>query len=404
MKFKYQARNKNGELQVGYVEASNKNEAVKILTDHGLFVLSIENEKSGGLKGGFAKIIYRVKAKDLMIFTRQLATLIESEIPLNDALNSIIRQTKNPTLKEVTFQIMQDVESGLSFSQALGKRRPVFSDFYISMIRSAEVTGRLEEATEFLADYMEKEAEWHAKLINALIYPAVLLSMFIIVAGIMVVSVFPKLAPVFEESNVQLPWATKLILNSGNIIINWWWIILAVIVLVIFMIYDYFNSKEGKVVASQLLLVSPVFGKLFKKVYITRFARSFSVLIKGGIPMTQAIEIAADTIGNEVYREILFRISQGVREGAMFSKLLSNEVKYFPIMVGQMVAVGETTGRLEQMMTKVASFYDEEVNSMMDNLGELIQPLLILIIGVMVGVLFASILLPIYNLAQSFNI
>jgi type IV pilus assembly protein PilC len=155
---------------------------------------------------------------------------------------------------------------------------------------------------------------------------------------------------------------------------------------------------------SQFILVMPVFGTLFKKIYITRFARSFGVLIKGGIPMTQAIEIAADTIGNVIYRELLSAIAQGVREGAMFSQLLVQETKYFPVMVGQMAAVGESTGRLEQMMGRVASFYDEEINDTMANLGELIQPMLILVIGLLVGLLFASILLPIYNLAQSFQI
>ena len=404
MKFKYQARNQSGGLQMGYVNAPDKNTAMKILTDHNLFILSIESEKTNNIQRKLLGFLYRVKSKDLMIFTRQLATLVESEIPLSDSLNSLYRQITNPTLKEATFQIIQDVESGLSLSQALEKRRPIFSDFYISMIRSAEVTGKLEETMKFLADYMEKEAKWHAKVVNALIYPAVLLGLFVIVAGIMIVSVFPNLVPVFEESGTSLPWTTKIILGMGNFLVNWWWLAGIIIVALMFIIYDYFSSKEGKAVGGQILLMTPVFGKLFKKMYITRFAQSFSVLIKGGIPMTQAIEIAADTIGNQVYKELLDHIAQGVREGAVFSKLLAKEVKYFPVMVGQMAAVGETTGRLEQMMSKISEFYDEEVNDMMANLGELIQPVLILVIGLLVGVLFASILMPIYNLAQTFKV
>jgi type IV pilus assembly protein PilC len=404
VKFQYQARNQQGQLQVGNVEAPDKKAAVQILTGHNLYVLSIESAKQQSISERVVRAFNRVKAKDLMVFTRQLATLIESEMPLDNALQSLYRQTKNTLLKESIFGIIQDIESGLSLSQALERQKPIFSEFYVSMIRSAEVTGRLEEAMQFLADYMEKEAQWRSKMVSALIYPIILLALFIVVALVMVVVVFPKIAPVFQESGVELPFITTALLSSGQFILQWWWVFVLVLIGFVFIAIDYLKSREGRAVMSQFILVMPVFGTLFKKIYITRFARSFGVLIKGGIPMTQAIEIAADTIGNVIYRELLSAIAQGVREGAMFSQLLVQETKYFPVMVGQMAAVGESTGRLEQMMGRVASFYDEEINDTMANLGELIQPMLILVIGLLVGLLFASILLPIYNLAQSFQI
>jgi len=404
MKFKYQARNKQGELQVGFVEAPSRDGAISVLTSHDLFVLSIEEQEKRGIRQELFRFLNRVKVKDLMIFTRQLATLIESQLPLDNALRTLYQQTTNLILKEATFQIVQDVESGLALSQALERQKPIFSDFYVSMIRSAEVTGHLEEAMVFLAGYIEKEAQWKSKITSAMIYPALLLGMFVIVSIVMVVVVFPKIAPVFEESGVALPFISRALLAGGNFILNWWWVVILVAAGVIFIAVDYFNSREGKAVGNQLVLSIPVIGELFRKMYIARFAQSLSVLVKGGIPLTQSIEIAGDTIGNVVYGEILSTVANGVREGALLSQLLLSYTKYFPIMVGQMTAVGETTGRIDEMMNKIAAFYETEVDDMMGNLSELLQPILILVIGVGVGLLFASILLPIYNLAQSFKI
>jgi len=403
-KFKYQARNKIGELQVGFVEGPSKEAAANILTSHELFILSIESTEKRNIAQSLFGFLSRVKIKDLMIFTRQLATLLESEMPLNGALQSLYQQTRNQTLKESVFQILQDVESGLSLSQALERQRPIFSDFYVSMVRSAEVTGRLEESMLFLASYLEREARWKGKIANAMIYPAVLLALFVIVAVVMIVVVFPKIQPVFQESNVALPFITQLLLGGGTFLLSWWWVVILIVAGVTFIVVDYFKTQEGKAVANQLILIAPVFGELFKKIYIARFAQSFSVLIKGGIPITQAIEIASSTIGNVVYAEVLKTVAEQVRGGALFSQLLSEYPKYFPIMISQMAAIGEMTGRVDEMMAKIADFYDNEVNDTMANLSELIQPILILVIGILIALLFASILLPIYNLAQSFKI
>lgn len=403
MKFKYQARNKFGEMQAGFVEAPSKDAAVNVLVGHELFVLTVESAEKKGFIEKIIEKFRRIRAKDIMIFTRQLATLMESQMPLDNALKALYQQTSSPLLKECIFQVEQDIESGLSLSQAFERQKPIFSDFYVSMIRSAEVTGKLEESMMFLASYIEREVEWKSKITGALIYPAVLLGMFVVVAGIMVVVVFPKITPVFQESGVDLPLVSKILLNSGMFIASWWWILAVVIAALAFAVIDYFNSNEGKAVWGQMILVIPVFGNLFRKIYIARFCQSLSVLIKGGIPINQAIEISADTIGNTVYKEILYSISSDVRGGALLSQLLLSNDKYFPPMVGQMTGVGETTGRLDEMMTKIADFYGKEVNSTMDNLSELIQPIMIVVIGILIALLFAAILLPIYSLTQSFK-
>ncbi len=400
MKFKYQARTKTGEMQVGYIESVDKPTALNTLANHELYVLSMEVILSK--KSNFLALFNRVRLKDVMVFTRQLATLVESELPLGKAMKILHDQTKNPALKEAVFQVFQDIESGLSLSQAMERQTAVFSEFYVNMIRSAEVTGGLEQALTFLAGYLEKEVQWKGKIFNAMIYPAVLVVLFVIVAGIMVVVVFPKIKPLFEESGAELPLVSKIVFGTGDFLVTKWWLVLFIIFIICYILYDYFKSPEGKQVGGQILLKLPIFGKMYQKMYIARFAQSFSILIKGGIPVAQAIEIAGDTIQNYVYKTLFQQMSQGVKEGAQFSELLLSYPREFPVMVGQMTAIGETTGRMDDMMVKISDFYEREVNSVVGTLSELLQPILLVVMGVFVGLLFASILLPIFNLAQSF--
>jgi type IV pilus assembly protein PilC len=386
------------------VESATREQAAATLTAHELFVLSIESAEKKGIRSSVFSFVNRVKQKDVMVFTRQLATLVESEVPLGDALHTLQKQITSPVLKEVAFQLSQDVESGLALSQALDKHRDVFSDFFVNMIRSAEVTGRLEQSFLFLADYLEKEGQWRSKITSALIYPIILLVLFAVVGGIMVAVVFPKIESVFIESNVDLPVFSKIVFSMGGFLISWWWVIVLGVAGALFIGIDYIRSNEGKAVMGDIILRLPIFGRLFQKIYITRFAQSFSVLIQGGIPITQAIEIAGDTIANVAYKDVFNRIANGVREGALFSQLLLAYPRLFPEMVGQMAAIGETTGRLDAIMLKIADFYGREADVMLSNLSELLQPVLVAVMGVLVAVLFASILTPIYNLAQSFTL
>ncbi len=402
MKFKYNARTKEGEMQVGFVDAASREGATNILTGHDLFVLSVESAERAPWYEGLTRFFTRIKVVDLMVFTRQFATLMESKVPLSNSLRSLYKQTSKPVLKEVIYEISGDVDGGLSLSQAMERQGSVFSDFYVSMIRSAEITGRLEEAMVFLADYLEKEVAWRSRIQNALIYPATVIILFIVVAGLMVTTVLPQIEPIFKESQVSLPLITTILLGAGNFAAKWWWAIILALLGLIVLLMDYFRSPEGKAVADELMIKLPVLGNLFKKIFVARFTESTSVLIKGGIPVTQAIEISGSAIGNVVYHDIVHQISEGVRAGELFSTLLSRNEILFPPLVGQMVAIGESTGRLDEILSKISSFYSRETNNVLDNLIELIQPALILVIGVLVGLLFASILIPIYNLAQVF--
>jgi type IV pilus assembly protein PilC len=402
MKLNYKARTKDGELQVGSIEAASREAAINILSSHDLFILSLEEAAKGRWYDQLLAFINRVRSKDMMVFTRQFATLLSAQVPLGEALRTLEKQTTNAILKETIFEIASDIDAGLSLSQSLEKYGNVFSPFYVNMIRSAEVTGRMEQTSNFLAGYIEKEVSITSRIRNALIYPAIMIVLFVVVAGIMAAVVLPKIEPIFQEAGIRMPLFTQIIFGSGKFLANWWWaIIIALGAFVVFFL-DYLKTDEGQVVFDELLLRLPVISGLLKRLYVARFAESVSVLTRGSIPIAQSLEIAGHTIGSVIYRDMLHQIAEDVRRGELMSQSLAKQEEYFPPLVSQMVAVGESTGKLDELLDKISTFYTSEVDSMVSNLVELIQPVLILVIGLLVGALFASILVPIYNLLQTF--
>ncbi len=402
MKYQYVARTKTGELQTGYVEGMSKEVVFNTLSGHNLFVLSLEAPSRPSVFSPILDFFKRVKSIDLVVFTRQFSTMLQAGIPLGDSLKNLYRQTSNSVLKEAIFEISADIDSGLSLSQALSKHGSIFSEFYINLVQSAEVTGRVEEVLGVLADYLEKEHIVRSKVRSAMIYPIFVIVMFFIVGGILVGVVFPQIGSIFEESGVALPFLTRALLITGNFLVDWWLALVVVVSIFIILLLDYGQSKEGREVYDQLSVQLPFVGKLFRKVYVARFAESASVLIRGGIPITQAIEISSHNVGNTIYRELLHEAAEGIRRGELLSRLFEKNETYFPPIVGQMIGVGESTGKLDEMLSRLAKFYEREVDDLVGNLVELIQPALMVVVGIMTGLLFASILLPIYNLVQAF--
>ncbi len=402
MKLKYKARTKEGELQVGSIEAASREAALNVLSGHDLFILSLEDAREGHWYDELLAFVNRVRAKDMMVFTRQFSTLLSAQVPLGEALRTLEKQTTNAILKETIFEVASDIDSGLSLSQSLEKYGNVFSPFYVNMVRSAEVTGRMEQTMIFLADYIEKEVGITSRIQNALIYPAIMIVLFIVVAGVMAAIVLPRVEPIFEEAGVQVPLFTQIIIGGGKFLANWWWAVIVAIAVLIGFLIDYLRTDEGRVVFDELLLRIPVVSGLLKRLYVTRFAESVSVLTRGGIPIAQSLEISGHTIGSIIYRDMLHQVAEDVRRGELMSQSLAKQEEYFPPLVSQMVAVGESTGKLDDLLDKIATFYTSEVDGMVANLVELIQPILMIVIGLLVGALFASILVPIYNLLQTF--
>ncbi len=400
MKFRYSARTKTGELQVGNVDAANKDIATSILVGHELYVLSIDKYSEPKWYNDFLFFFKRVRKKDLSLFTRQFSAMLEAKISLSDALNSLYYQTPNSVLKETIYDLSQDITSGLSLSQAMEKHGEVFFDFYINLVQSAEVTGRLEEVMVYLADYLEKEQLLSSKVKTAMIYPAFVVGLSLIVGGVLIGLVFPQIKPLFAESNFELPMLTKIFLGLGDFINHWWIGIIIFCGVFGIILVDYLRSKEGKAILNQLVLFLPVLGNFFKKLYIARFSEVSSVLIKGGIPITQALEIGGHTIGSSFYEEVIHEIVERVRRGEVLSQAFELYEKYFPPIVSQMISVGEQTGKLEEMMQRISNFYSREVENTVSNLTELIQPFVMVFLGLIVGFMFAALLLPIYNLIQ----
>ncbi len=403
MRYSYQAKNKGGELQVGYVEAPTKDMAVNILTSHDLFVLSLESSEKKSIIGQFSSYFAKVRRKDMVIFTRQLAILLEARLPLNTALKTLHDQTSQPTLKEAVYQISEDIDSGLSFSQALERQNEIFSNFMISMVRTAEVTGNLNDVMGFLADYVEKEDILATKARSAMIYPGIVVSLFIAVAAILVVFVFPQLAPVFEESGVELPFITRALIGSGNFIISWWPALIVALAVIILVVLDYLKTHEGRAFLDELKIRLPIIKKVFMPVTIARFSNAGMMLLKGGVPLAQSIEIISQTLDNVIYQDMLREVADSVRQGTPLSEALSQYPYYFPPLVSQMIVVGESTGQLDKIFMRIASFYNREADNVINNIVDLIQPLLMIGMGVMVALLFASVLLPLYQLTATFG-
>ncbi|MDO8557525.1 MAG: type II secretion system F family protein [Candidatus Jorgensenbacteria bacterium] len=401
MKFSYKARTKEGELQVGTVDAASREAATNVLLNHALFVLSIEEVKTDAWYRRISDFFERTSTSDLMIFTRQFSTLLASQVPLGDSLRSLYQQTTKPVLKLVIADVAGDVDAGLTLSQALSRHPNVFSEFYTNMVRSAEVTGRLGQVLEFLADYLENQSILTGKVKNALIYPVFVIVLFFIVVVIMVTVVLPQITPIFLESKIALPLATSVLISVGTFISHWWFAVLIALVVGVFLVIDYAQTKEGKVIFNEISLRIPLFGTLFQYLYLSRFAESARVLIQGGLTIPQAIEISSHTVGNVVFRDTLREAAQSIRKGELLSQALKN-AQYFPPLVSQLIAIGESTGRLEMLLSKISDYYRRQVEDKVGNLVELIQPALLVIIGGLVALLFAAILLPLYSLTQTF--
>lgn len=400
MRFVYEARTPEGEIQSGTVEAPSHDAAVKTLERYNLIIVGLEEEKGGLNFKKEIKFLARVKHQEIVVFSRQLAVLFEAQVPLLDALHTLAEQTPNPKFKDTLNGIAEEVDAGTPFSQALEKYPKLFSKFYVSVVRAGEASGRLNEVLNYLADHEEKAYDLTRKVRGALIYPAFIVASLIIVGAVMLIFVVPQITSIFEESDAELPFLTVVVISLSDFAKAFWWLIIILLAAAGFGLARFFKTPAGALVRDTLLLKIPILKNLFQKVYLTRLAENLSTLIRGGIPIIQALTITGDVVGNLVYRRTIEEATAEVRKGGSISGVLKNN-KYIPSLVTQMVLVGENTGRLDSILATIASFYQKDVDNMVSNLAALIQPILILVLGGAAGLLVAAILLPIYNLSSS---
>lgn len=398
MKFKYQAKNEKGEMQRGSVEASNEAAAIKILQTHKLVVISIIPIMEISALFRNVKFLQKVPAKDLVIFSRQLATLIEAKISLLEAIRTLHKQTNNALFKEKIFEIANDIEGGRSFSYALAKHPKVFSEFYINLIKAGEVSGNLQESLLYLAEHVEKQYDLENKIKGAMYYPAFILMAFFVVGMIVMVYVIPQLTAIIEETGQELPITTKILIASSHLLKYYGWILIVLGVTMGIGTKRYVDTPEGKMNWDKMKLKLPVMGELFRKIALVRFSENLSTLIKGGVPIVRSLQITGSVIGNEVFKNLIFKTAEKVKSGNSIAKTLG-ESPEIPLIVIQMISIGERSGKLDSILDNIARFYTREVNNVVDNLSTLIEPVLIVMMGIGVGIMVSAILLPIYNIA-----
>lgn len=399
MEYAYQARDDQGLLRTGTVEASNETDAFSVLKNHGLIVISIAPEvKSGFLES--INIFNRVSPKDTVLFSRQLATLIDASVPIVQALQILQYQVSSPALRTIINEITQKVESGDSLSSALAQYPKVFSALYINLVRASELSGTLNEALNYLANQVEKDYDLRSKVVGAMTYPAFIIGALVIVGFLMFVYVLPPLVSILKESAVELPITTKILIGTTNVVQKFWWIILLIMAGGAAALRYYSQTTTGRYSLDYLRLKVPVIGNLFQKVYMARFARNLSTLVAGGIPIVRSLESVADILGNQVYHDVVMDAAQEVRNGKSVAMVLADRPE-FPPIVSQMIQIGETTGKLKDILDKLAGFYEKEVNNAINTLTTLLEPMIMILLGLAVAVMVAGILLPIYNLASA---
>jgi len=397
MKFNYIARNSAAEVETGQISASSQAEAIENLHGRNLVVLSCRPVISMPFWLKDIKI-KSVKQKELVVFSRQLSALFSAKVPLVTALRALARQQQNYYFKEIIFEIANDVEAGFILSKSLSKHPKEFSAFYINLVKSGEVSGNLESVLIYLADHLEKQYYLATRVRNAMIYPAFVFLGFLVVAVLMLILVIPNLTSILEETGQQLPLTTRMIIGLSNLLASWGWLIFLVLAGAGIFAWRYVKTPQGRRILDVIKLKMPLFGDIFRKVYIARFTENFSTLLHGGVPVLQALQVAGDVVGNVVFSEIILEAKEGVRVGNTISSVLESSSE-IPPMVSQMIATGEKIGQLEFVLEKVATFYKQEVDDVVNAISVLIEPILIVVLGIGVAILLVAILMPIYNLA-----
>ncbi|MBX4211371.1 MAG: type II secretion system F family protein [Candidatus Yanofskybacteria bacterium] len=398
MQFSYQIKTTTGEIAAGTLDAPDENVAVNLLHSRGYTVLSLEAVKKDLFSSDLNQLFSKPNTKDMVVFTRQLATLIDADMPLAEGLRTLAKQITKPTMQRIITEVSDAVEGGSSLSNALAEYPKLFTPFYIKLVKSGEVSGKLQDSLNYLADYLERTQSINSKIRGALAYPAFIIVAMVIVAIIMVVYVLPQLLVIFKESNIQdLPLTTKILIAVTDFVNKYIWFLLILFVGSIIFVWRYILTAKGKIKLDYVKLHAPIFGRILKNLYIARLAESLSTLIKSGISILDAIKITAELVGNRNYQDALLDAEESVRGGGNISDSFSKSSD-IPPLVTSMVAIGERTGKLDYMLNHVSKFYRSESENDIQNISQLIEPVLVFVLGIGVAILVSSILLPIYNL------
>jgi type IV pilus assembly protein PilC len=396
--FTYQARDSGGKITSGLQDALNEESAITSLMSRGLMVLSIQQKSVSSKR----KKITTVKDTDLVLFTRQLATMVDAGIPLVGAMTALY-DTADPrrqiSLRNVIGDVTSRVQGGESFHQSLAKHPFIFNRLYVSMVKAGEAGGLLAEILDRLAGFLEASARLKKKVKAALVYPVVVISIAVLITAFLIIKVVPVFADVFKDFGKPLPGPTQLLVDLSEFSRNYWWAILLGFAGIYFALKLFLKSEQGQQLWDKYQLKLPVFGPLLHKIAMTRFARTFAQLIRSGVPILETLDIVGGSAGNRIIEQAIRSVSTDVERGDNLSVALSKKT-IFPPMMLRMVAAGESTGKIDEMLEKMADFWDEEIEATLNALTSLLEPILIVILGVVVGGIVLCMFLPIFQLPE----
>jgi type IV pilus assembly protein PilC len=396
--FTYTARALNGDLRTATIEAPNRDEVIAQLRKQRLNVVKIDEKKEADnkkkKKGG------KISMRDIVIFTRQFSTMINAGLPLVQALDILAKQSENQALKDVTLSVVFDVESGHTVADALRKHPNAFSELYVNMVAAGEAGGILDTILMRLATFMEKNDALVRKVKGAMIYPGVISSVAVIAISVLLIFVIPTFEKMFASVGLALPLPTRVVIAMSKFLTGYWWAVIAAGVGGVYSFKKYYATSEGKLVIDRMMLKAPVLGDVLRKSSVSRFTRTLGTLIGSGVSILEGLEITAKTAGNRVISDAIMESRASIAGGETIAAPLQKS-QVFPPMVISMIAVGEQTGGLDEMLSKIADFYDEEVDAAVSNLLSLMEPVMIVFLGVVVGGMVVAMYLPIFDMINA---
>jgi type IV pilus assembly protein PilC len=399
-KYQWEGRSRNGSSQKGVMDAPSQAVVEAQLKRFGFTAVTIKEHGKGlsmeiKLPGFGSK---KVTTKEIVIFTRQFATMIDSGLPLVQCLEILSSQQENKTFKDVLLKVKESVESGSTFADALAKHPKVFDNLFVSLVAAGEVGGILDTILSRLAAYTEKAMKLKKQIKGAMVYPATVMSIAVIVVGVIMVFVIPTFAKMFADFGGDLPGPTKLVIALSNFLVKYLIVIIAAIFALVFLFKKYYATDRGRKTVDRMALKAPVVGDLIRKVSVAKFTRTLGTLVSSGVPILDGLDIVARTAGNKVVEEAIMHVRQSISEGKTIAEPLQQS-GVFPPMVVQMIAVGEATGAMDAMLSKIADFYDDEVDSAVGAMTAMLEPMLMVFLGVVVGGLVIAMYLPIFKIA-----
>ncbi len=403
--YSYAAKTLKGETRSGLLEAEDKRQLARILREEGYVLISAISKEKGRKKKKFTfsiPFLSRVSLTEKIMFTRNLQVMVGAGVSLPRSLKILSAQTKNKKFKRTILSIREEIIRGKNFSKSLGKYPDVFSELFVSMIKVGEEAGTLEEVLEVLTNQMEKDHQLRSKVKGAMMYPVVIVSAMFGIGILMMIMVVPKLAKVFSDLKMELPVTTKFILNSGSFMAEFWYVLIGGIFVFLVLAKMAIKTKTGKLIKDSFLLKMPILSPIVRKTNSASTVRTLSSLIAAGVPIVKALEVTSGTLSNVYYQEALVKAAEELKKGNKLSETLERRKDIYPILVIQMIKVGEETGETATILKKLADFYEEEVSNITENLSSIIEPILMLIIGAAVGFFAISIIQPIYGMMQGF--